>query len=172
MKRTPVHLLLVAITLIALILLVALLNAPRMLDSYAAIETARAHQAAAEAMQTQATATIIAVSGMLCLTGILALLLLGGLLLAYLTLANRFPVQNRPLLPDGRTTLPFSLPGHWPQLAHRGPTRRRPLLPPNPPPSWPEAAPPTAWRPEEEVSLPDGMDWAAWDWPDEDFPAF
>lgn len=173
MKRTTVHLLLAAATLIALILLVALLNAPRMLDSYADIENARAHQAAAEAMQTQAEATILAVSGMLCLTGLLALLLLGGLGLAvYLSHAGRFPSQPRPTLPDGRTALPFSQPGRWPHSLPRRFTRPRPLLPPNTPPAWLQTTPPAPWRPEEEASLPAGMDWADWDWPDEDFPAF
>jgi hypothetical protein len=144
-----------------------------MLDSYADIETARAHQAAAEAMQTQANATILAVSGMLCLTVLLALLAFGGLLLlVWLSLAHKIPSQNQPTLPDGRTVLPFSQPGHWPQSLPTRLTRRRPLIPPNYPPSWPEAAPPAPWTPEEEVSLPNGMDWAAWEWPDEDFPAF
>ena len=149
MKRTLVLLPLAALALIFLVLLSAVFNAPRMLDSYAEIENARAHQAAAEAMQTQAEATIAAVSGMVCLAGILGILVVGGFLLAaWFALAyGRNPLSVNPALPYPAQ----------PKRSHLRPSVQPIYQPPTPP---------TAWLPVEN------FDWQSWTWPEDDFPAF
>jgi hypothetical protein len=149
MKRTLVLVSLALLAFIALALFTAVFNAPRMLDSYAEIETARAHQAAAEAMQTQVEATMVAVSGMVCLVGILGILVMGGLLpVAWFALAN------------GRN--PLSVTPNSPYPTQPKQSRLRPSVQP----IYQPPAQPTVWLPVDD------FDWQSWTWPEDDFPTF
>jgi hypothetical protein len=77
------------LTLIALIILAVVLNAPRVAE-------ANAHTAAATAMQSQANVTGIAVFGMTCLAGTLGLVVVAGLgLFGWLTVSGYWPTRGR-----------------------------------------------------------------------------
>jgi hypothetical protein len=149
MKRTLVLVSLTLLALITLSLFSAVFNAPRMLDTYADIETARAHQAAAEAMQTQAKTTNTAVLGMVCLAGVLGFLVVGGLLLAvWFALAH------------GRNALSTNTALPYPAQ----PNRRR--LQPSTQPLYQPPTPPTVWLPTAD------FDWQSWTWPEDEFPPY
>jgi hypothetical protein len=111
-------LVLLAVCLVLLIVLTVALNTPRYAE-------ARAHEVAAEAMQTQAVVTGLAVTGLVLLAGAMALafVLVVGLLLwamatGRLAMAGRFdtfPQPRRPALT--RNHGPYSqLPAAWPTL--------------------------------------------------------
>lgn len=106
------------VCLVLLVVLTAVLNAPR-------IAEARAHEAAAHAMQTQAIVTGLAVAGMLLLVALLALalvvvvgLFLWGMVTGRLAMVGQFNSQSlkqrrmqihhvpHPRLPAGHVQLP------------------------------------------------------------------
>ncbi len=101
---------LVVICLIALTLFTAVLNMPRVAE-------ARAHEAAANAMQTQAIVTGLAVVGILLLVGLLALFLLlvvgfllWGMVTGRLAMIGRFTTR-----PSGKRRMQFQ---QSPQAPH------------------------------------------------------
>lgn len=151
MTRT---LILILLTLIALIVLAAALNAPRVAE-------AQAHHAAATAMHAQATVTGLAVIGMTCLAAVLGLVVAGlgvvGWLMVHGYLPNRDRIQpvlpGRPHLPNRRLRLPTTT------LSRRHP--RTPLTP---------DPPVTVYAYPDEIetipfTLPPG--WETGDWPDQ-----
>lgn len=82
-------LVLILLTLIALIILVVTLNAPRVAE-------ANAHTAAATALEAQANVTGMAVFGMTCLAATLGLVIVSGIgLLFWLTLNGQLPTRGR-----------------------------------------------------------------------------
>jgi len=142
------------LALIALIILVVTLNAPRVAE-------ANAHTAAATALEAQANVTVMAVFGMTCLAGTLSLVIIAGIgLLFWFMLNGQLPTRGRiQPLPHLR---PRSGP-HRMRLASTTPAQTSHVVPVTPQP------PVTVYGYPDEIevvpfNLPPG--WDEGEWPD------
>jgi hypothetical protein len=155
MKRI---LFMLALSLLALFGLAVALNAPRLAE-------ARAHEAAARAMQTQAVVTGLAVSGLL-LVVVTLLLLLTAVLLFFLwgVASGRLLINGERLSADGRQGLVSSQPMARYRLDGRQANAglldgRRLLANPNPHTIYAQQLPTTPYPPLVE----EPFDWRAWE---------
>lgn len=147
-------LVLTLLTLIALIILAVVLNAPRVAE-------AQAHTAAATAMQAQATVTGLAVIGMTCLAGTLGLVVVAGLgLFGWLTVSGYWPTRGRV---QHLSHLRPRLPQHRVRLSANALSQQHSLVPRTPQP------PTTSYAYPDEIeivpfTIPPG--WEDGEWPD------